>query len=84
MAGASGILEPNANEAYAWAKSAAEGSYPKAEYTVGYFCEMGIGVQKNVVEANLWYERAAAHGDERARHRQKTMETMKQTTCCIM
>jgi len=84
MAGASDILEPNANEAYAWAKSAAEGSYPKAEYTVGYFCEMGIGVQKNVVEANLWYERAAAHGDERARHRQKTIKTMKQTTCSIM
>lgn len=42
---------------------------PKAEYAVGYFTEMGIGCRRDPLEANVWYVRAADHGDERAKHR---------------
>ena len=38
---------------------------PKAEYAVGYFTEMGIGCRRDPLEANVWYVRAADHGDER-------------------
>lgn len=41
----------------------------KAEYAVGYFTEMGIGCRRDPLEANVWYVRAADHGDERAKHR---------------
>jgi TPR repeat protein len=41
----------------------------KAEYAVGYFTEMGIGCRRDVLEANVWYVKAAESGDERAKHR---------------
>lgn len=43
--------------------------YPKAEYAVGYFTEMGIGCRRDPLEANVWYVRAADQGDERAKQR---------------
>lgn len=43
--------------------------YPKAEYAVGYFTEMGIGCRRDPLEANVWYVRAADAGDERAKQR---------------
>lgn len=30
---------------------------------------MGIGCRRDPLEANVWYVRAADHGDERAKHR---------------
>ncbi|KKY18961.1 putative chitin synthase activator [Phaeomoniella chlamydospora] len=69
MVGADPILEKDENEAYEWAKKAAEAGLPKAEYCVGYFTEMGIGCRTDSLEANVWYVRAAEHGDERAKHR---------------
>jgi len=36
---------------------------------VGYFTEMGIGCRRDPLEANVWYVKAAAAGDERAKHR---------------
>jgi TPR repeat protein len=41
----------------------------KAQYAVGYFLETGIGCRKDILEANVWYVRAADAGDERARQR---------------
>jgi len=38
----------------------------KAEYAIGYFTEMGIGCRRDPLEANVWYVKAASHGDERA------------------
>ena len=90
MVGAEPVLEKDENEAYEWARRAAEeGSFiytlqhpddaeftnlltvglPKAEYATGYFTEMGIGCRRDPLEANVWYVRAADHGDERAKHR---------------
>jgi TPR repeat protein len=85
MVGAEPVLEKDENEAYEWAKKAAEhGMYrtslttgtcsqllglPKAEYACGYFTEMGIGCRRDPLEANVWYVKAADHGDERAKQR---------------
>jgi TPR repeat protein len=43
--------------------------YVKAQYTVGYFTEMGIGCRRDILEANVWYVKAADAGDERAKQR---------------
>ncbi|KAL8756804.1 MAG: hypothetical protein Q9199_002694 [Rusavskia elegans] len=69
MVGAAPVLEKDENEAYEWAKKAAETGLPKAEYAVGYFTEMGIGCRRDPLEANVWYVRAADQGDDRAKHR---------------
>ncbi|KAF3905560.1 hypothetical protein AA313_de0205468 [Arthrobotrys entomopaga] len=72
--GAPPLLEPDECEAYAWAMKAAERGLAKAEYTVGYFTEMGIGCMRDEVGANTWYVRAAEHGEERAKLRLRTIE----------
>ncbi|KAJ5765763.1 hypothetical protein N7520_005322 [Penicillium odoratum] len=41
----------------------------KAQYAVGYFTEMGLGCRRDVLEANVWYVKAAEQGDERAKIR---------------
>ena len=69
MVGVEGILEKDEGEAYEWARKAAEQGLPKAQYTLGYFTEMGIGCRRDPLEANLWYVRAADQGEERAKHR---------------
>ena len=85
MVGAEPVLEKDENEAYEWARQAAEcGMWfdpaikswfshtlglTKAEYAVGYFTEMGIGCRRDPLEANVWYVKAADSGDERAKHR---------------
>ena len=40
-----------------------------AEYAVGYYSEVGIGVPVDAEEAKRWYARAAAQGHERATQR---------------
>ncbi|KAF2013371.1 HCP-like protein [Aaosphaeria arxii CBS 175.79] len=69
MVGAEPVLEKDENEAYEWAKRAAEHGLPKAEYAIGYFTEMGIGCRRDPLEANVWYVKAADHGDDRAKQR---------------
>ncbi|KAI2279343.1 Chitin synthase 4 [Ophidiomyces ophidiicola] len=69
MVGAEPMLEKDEYEAYEWAKKAAECELAKAEYAMGYFTEMGIGCRRDPLEANVWYVRAADHGDDRAKHR---------------
>ncbi len=86
MVGAEPVLDKDENEAYEWAKKAAEHGksamyipiklqtltftgLPKAEYACGYFTEMGIGCRRDPLEANVWYVKAADHGDDRAKQR---------------
>ncbi|KAL3424825.1 chitin synthase activator [Phlyctema vagabunda] len=69
MIGAEPVLPKDENEAYEWARQAAECGLTKAEYAVGYFKEMGIGCRRDILEANVWYVKAAESGDERAKHR---------------
>ncbi|KZL76110.1 hypothetical protein CT0861_09757 [Colletotrichum tofieldiae] len=69
MVGAEPILEKDEEEAYEWARRSAEMGYVKAQYAVGYFTEMGIGCRRDILEANVWYVKAADAGDERAKQR---------------
>ncbi|CAG8477211.1 10333_t:CDS:2 [Diversispora eburnea] len=71
LVGSPGVLPQSDTEAYLWAKRAAEKSLPKAEYAVGYFTEVGIGVKIDQLTADMWYRRAAEHGDKRAQQRLK-------------
>jgi len=69
MVGVEGVLEKDEGEAYEWARKAAEQNLPKAQYTLAYFTEMGIGCRRDPLEANVWYVRASDLGEERAKHR---------------
>ncbi|KAL5594736.1 hypothetical protein BROUX41_001650 [Berkeleyomyces rouxiae] len=74
MVGAEPVLEKDEEEAYEWAKRAADLGYTKAEYAIGYFTEMGIGCHRDILEANVWYVKAAEKGDERAKVRITTID----------
>ena len=69
MVGVENVLEKDESEAYEWAKRAALQGLAKAQYTLGYFTEMGIGCRRDPLEANVMYVRAADQGEERAKHR---------------
>ena len=80
LTGAPPVLEKDEDEAYEWAKRAAESGATKAQYTVGYFSEMGIGCRRDPLEANVWYVRAADQGDARAIRR---LEAIRRATTDI-
>ncbi|KAG0277812.1 hypothetical protein BGZ95_005306 [Linnemannia exigua] len=52
--------------AYEWASKAARRGWSKAEYTLGHYHEVGIGVPQDLQLAKQWYLKAAARGNERA------------------
>ncbi|KAJ3159373.1 hypothetical protein HDU86_001691 [Geranomyces michiganensis] len=60
------ILPPNDQEAYIWARKAAEKGLPQAEYAVGFYTESAVGVPQDMDEALGWYTIAATHGDDHA------------------
>lgn len=59
LTGSEGILQQSDTEAYLWARKAATAGLAKAEYAMGYFTEVGIGVTANLDDAKRWYWRAA-------------------------
>ncbi|KAL7942396.1 chitin synthase activator [Trichoderma barbatum] len=69
MVGAPPMLEKDEEEAYEWARRSADMGFVKAQYAIGYFTEMGIGCRRDILEANVWYVKAADAGDERAQQR---------------
>lgn len=64
LTGSEGVLKQSDSEAYLWARRAANKGLPKAEYAVGYYCEVGIGVKGDSEEAKRWYMRAAGESFE--------------------
>lgn len=68
LIGIPGVMEPSDELAFAWAKRAADDDQglPRAAYAVGYFYEVGIGIEKNHTLAWAYYQKAAAHGEKRA------------------
>jgi len=74
LTGAEGILTQSDTEAYLWARKAADKGLAKAEYAVGYYAELGIGVRQEFEEARRWYMRAAAQGNKRAMQRLAEMQ----------
>jgi len=59
LTGSEGVLSQSDTEAYLWARKAAAAGLAKAEYAMGYFTEVGIGVPANLEDAKRWYWRAA-------------------------
>lgn len=59
LTGSDNVLGQNDTEAYLWARKAAMAGLAKAEYAMGYFTEMGIGIPANMEDAKRWYWRAA-------------------------
>ena len=50
LVGSPGVLPQSDTEAYLWAKKAAEAGLTKAMYAVGYFTEVGIGIDPDPSE----------------------------------
>lgn len=67
LTGSEGVLSQSDTEAYLWARKAAAAGLAKAEYAMGYFTEVGIGVPANLEDAKRWYWRAAAQDYPKAR-----------------
>ncbi|KAF4984284.1 hypothetical protein FZEAL_496 [Fusarium zealandicum] len=59
LTGSDNVLGQSDTEAYLWARKAAVAGLAKAEYAMGYFTEVGIGVPPNLEDAKRWYWRAA-------------------------
>jgi hypothetical protein len=60
LTGSDGVIQQSDTEAYLWARKAAEKGLAKAEYALGYFTEVGIGVPANLDDAKRWYYKAAS------------------------
>ncbi|KAK2765026.1 hypothetical protein FQN54_008725 [Arachnomyces sp. PD_36] len=69
LTGADGILQQSDTEAYLWTRKAAQAGLAKAEYGMGYFTEVGIGVPANLDDAKRWYWKAASQNFPKARER---------------
>jgi TPR repeat protein len=59
LTGVDGVLKQSDSEAYLWARRAANKGLSKAEYAVGYYAEIGIGIKQDIEFAKRWYMRAA-------------------------
>ncbi|KAI5851319.1 hypothetical protein DFP73DRAFT_149942 [Morchella snyderi] len=69
LTGAECVIQQSDTEAYLWARKAAERGLANAEYALGYFTEVGIGVSENLDEAKRWYFKAASQNHEKAKQR---------------
>ncbi|EAU88441.1 enzyme activator [Coprinopsis cinerea okayama7 len=76
LTGSEGVLKQSDSEAYLWARRAANKGLSKAEYAVGYYAEVGIGIKQDIEFAKRWYMRAAAQGNKRAMNRLTEMKRM--------
>ncbi|KAG0049496.1 hypothetical protein BGZ83_005716 [Gryganskiella cystojenkinii] len=76
LTGSEGVLKQSDTEAYLWARKAADKGLARAEYAVGYYSEVGIGVKQDLEEARRWYLRSAAQGNGRAKKRLTDMKKL--------
>ncbi|KAJ7702479.1 hypothetical protein B0H17DRAFT_923803 [Mycena rosella] len=76
LTGSENVLKQSDSEAYLWARRAANKGLSKAEYAVGYYAEVGIGIKQDTEFAKRWYMRAAAQGNKRAMNRLTEMKRM--------
>ena len=66
LCGYEGIFEKKEELAYTYAQRAAHDKLATAEFAMGYFNEIGMYVEVNLVKARAWYEKAAEHGNKDA------------------
>ncbi|KAI8823392.1 uncharacterized protein EV422DRAFT_493934 [Fimicolochytrium jonesii] len=63
------LVPKNESEAYAWTYRAAKQNHAESQYAIGFFCEAGIGCQKSLEKAVVWYQLASGRGEKRAEER---------------
>ncbi len=63
------IKQGKIDEAYKCFKIAAQKGDASAQYYCGKCCEIGIGVEKNYIQALAWYKKAAQNGITEAKER---------------
>jgi TPR repeat protein len=63
MTGADNLLPQNQQLAFQLVREAADSGLARAQYTIGYFYEEGIGTPKNLDLAFKFYESAAQLGN---------------------
>lgn len=56
----------SAKLAFAAFRRAAEAGMPEAQFNVGVMLDSGRGVDRDIVQAAIWYVRSALHGNHRA------------------
>ncbi|KDQ17307.1 hypothetical protein BOTBODRAFT_30116 [Botryobasidium botryosum FD-172 SS1] len=66
LCGAPGILEPSDQLAFDFALRAARERIPIAQFAMGYYLEMGVGVKRDWELARVWYEKAVQSGSKDA------------------
>ncbi|KAG1436054.1 hypothetical protein G6F56_013724 [Rhizopus delemar] len=66
-----------------YAMIAAKQGLAKAQYAIGYFPEMGMGIAQDESLALDWYCQAAERGDKRATERLDQQEIEKQSFTII-
>jgi TPR repeat protein len=73
MVGYEGEFSKNEGWAYRYAHAAAVSRLPAAEFAMGYYHEVGIGVEKDLEQARGWFEKAAANGNKDAARRLESL-----------
>ncbi|ORY79463.1 hypothetical protein BCR37DRAFT_381647 [Protomyces lactucae-debilis] len=58
-----GAVMKDEGKAFLHSKLAAMRGLPAAEFGLGYLYEIGVGCSADLLEARMWYARAAGHGD---------------------
>ncbi|KAH8592357.1 hypothetical protein B0O99DRAFT_717138 [Bisporella sp. PMI_857] len=66
LCGYEGVFEKNEELAFTYAKRAAATKMPTAEFAMGYFYEIGMYVPVDLRESEIWYQKAAEHGNKDA------------------
>ncbi|KAJ1971066.1 hypothetical protein H4R35_005488 [Dimargaris xerosporica] len=69
LSGSPGTIDQNDELAFKWCSKSAEQGLVKAEFAMGYYHEVGIGVSVDVTKAQEWYRLAIAHGSKEAQQR---------------
>ena len=69
LCGAEGCFDKNESLAWTFAERAAKHHLPTAEFAMGYYLEVGIGVPIDLEAARIWYGKASAQGNSDAAER---------------
>lgn len=69
LCGYEGIFEKNEELAFTYAQRAAATQFPMAEFAMGYFFEIGMYVASDLCLSEMWYKKAAEHGNQDALQR---------------
>ncbi|KAH8556975.1 HCP-like protein [Umbelopsis sp. PMI_123] len=74
LTGSEGVIEQSDEQAYLWARRAADKGDSMGEFTVGYYTEIGIGINADVEEGKRWYMLAMSRGNPKAAERLKELK----------